>query len=103
MKSKKGGSHEKKNFVCTAECSNAVQVHLICFAAETQPVKTERHQTKEALPFTITEANNDIKDEVAKSWSSDHGYGKCKGCCRLSGLVVVRAKKTPEYDSQIFI
>ena len=40
----------------------------VVFAAETQPVKTERQQTKEALPFTITEANEDIKDESVKGW-----------------------------------
>ena len=31
MKSKKGGSHEKKNFVCTAECSNAAYEFAGCF------------------------------------------------------------------------
>lgn len=36
----------------------------VVFAAETQPVKEQ--QTKETLPFTIKEANNDIKDESVK-------------------------------------
>ena len=31
MKSKKGGSHEKKNFMYAAECSNAVYEFAGCF------------------------------------------------------------------------
>lgn len=58
----------------------------VVFAAETQPVKTERQQTKEALPFTITEANNDIKDESVKGWHVQiTDTENAKDCCRLSG------------------
>ena len=31
MKSKKGGSHEKKNFMYAAECSNAAYEFAACF------------------------------------------------------------------------
>ena len=72
----------KKRILCTLlSAAMLLTSSPVVFAAETQPVKEQ--QTKETLPFTIKEANNDIKDESVKC--SDHGHGKCKGCCRLSG------------------
>ena len=34
MKSKKGGSHEKKNFMYAAECSNAAYEFVGCFCLQ---------------------------------------------------------------------
>lgn len=75
----------------------------VVFAAETQPVKTERQQTKEALPFTITEANNDIKDESVKGWHVQiTDTENAKVVADYPGLVVVRAKKT-QYDDNVYL
>ena len=75
----------------------------VVFAAETQPVKTERQQTKEALPFTITEANEDIKDESVKGWHVQiTDTENAKVVADYPGLVVVRAKKT-QYDDNVYL
>ena len=101
MKSKKGGSHEKKNFMYAAECSNAAYEFAGCFAAETQPVKEE--QMNETLPFTIKEANNDIKDESVKGWHVQiTDTENAKVVADYPGLVVVRAKKT-QYDDNVYL
>lgn len=66
----------------------------VVFAAETQPVK-EQQQTKETLPFTIKEANNDIKDENVKGWHvqiTDTEHAKVVAA--EPGIVVVREMKS---------
>ena len=73
----------------------------VVFAAETQPVRTERQQTKEAVPFTITEANEDIKDESVKCWHVQiSDTENAKVVAEYPGLVVIRAKKT-QYDENV--
>lgn len=55
----------KKRILCTLlSAAMLLTSSPVVFAAETQPVKEQ--QTKETLPFTIKEANNDIKDESVK-------------------------------------
>lgn len=57
----------KKRILCTLlSAAMLLTSSPVVFAAETQPVKEQ--QTKETLPFTIKEANNDIKDESVKGW-----------------------------------
>lgn len=57
----------KKRILCTLlSAAMLLTSSPVVFAAETQPVKEQ--QTKETLPFTITEVNNDIKDENVKGW-----------------------------------
>ena len=73
----------------------------VVFAAETQPVKEQ--QTKETLPFTIKEANNDIKDESVKGWHVQiTDTENAKVVADYPGLVVVRAKKT-QYDDNVYL
>lgn len=56
----------KKRILCTLlSAAMLLTSSPVVFAAETQPVKEQ--QTKETLPFTIKEANNDIKDESVKA------------------------------------
>ena len=56
----------KKRILCTLlSAAMLLTSSPVVFAAETQPVKEQ--QTKETLPFTIKEANNDIKDERSRT------------------------------------
>ena len=47
MKSKKGGSHEKKNFMYAAECSNAAYEFAGCFCGGDAARSEERRVGKE--------------------------------------------------------
>ena len=50
--------HMKKRILCTLlSAAMLLTSSPVVFAAETQPVKEQ--QTKETLPFTIKEANNE--------------------------------------------
>ena len=94
----------KKRILCTLlSAAMLLTSSPVVFAAETQPVKTERQQTKEALPFTITEANEDIKDESVKGWHVQiTDTENAKVVADYPGLVVVRAKKT-QYDDNVYL
>ena len=73
----------------------------VVFAAETQPVKEQ--QTKETLPFTIKEGNNDIKVVSEKGWHVQiTDTENAKVVADYPGLVVVRAKKT-QYDDNVYL
>jgi len=63
----------------------------------------KEQQTKETLPFTIKEANNDIKDESVKGWHVQiTDTENAKVVADYPGLVVVRAKKT-QYDDNVYL
>ena len=93
----------KKRILCTLlSAAMLFTSSPVVFAAETQPVK-EQQQTKETLPFTIKEANNDIKDESVKGWHVQiTDTENAKVVADYPGLVVVRAKKT-QYDDNVYL
>lgn len=92
----------KKRILCTLlSAAMLLTSSPVVFAAETQPVKEQ--QTKETLPFTIKEANNDIKDESVKGWHVQiTDTENAKVVADYPGLVVVRAKKT-QYDDNVYL
>ena len=92
----------KKRILCTLlSAAMLLASSPVVFAAETQPVKEQ--QTKETLPFTIKEANNDIKDESVKGWHVQiTDTENAKVVADYPGLVVVRAKKT-QYDDNVYL
>lgn len=92
----------KKRILCTLlSAAMLLTSSSVVFAAETQPVKEQ--QTKETLPFTIKEANNDIKDESVKGWHVQiTDTENAKVVADYPGLVVVRAKKT-QYDDNVYL